>query len=596
MKKLIVILMSLLLLCGCAAQQAQDAAPVTVEDTQAPTQEMLVSLYDEDSEVEKQASGAVRAYPLGDGIYTDLVVLGERLLVVSASGDITLLQGDEGQIVATEATDLTRTEKGLPIVTTGQGAGYYIPQTAEVVLLDPNLLEIARVPMPEDIQGEPVILLQRNEVFYCTPGQIRAMDIQTGVSRLVRSHSCAQQQLIGGYFNDTVLGCRITDEQGVQKIIYLYTENGEEVAEDTTLGTLYTLGTSYYALRSDGSQTQILFGDADGETMCLETEPEGLIPALPLGGAVRCVGDETGLTLSFYDFAAGSRSAEISLPGLTMPIATAADETGFWFIIDQVLYRWDPASSPVEDDTNYVSQLYTQQNPDTQGIARCQSRVEELKTAYGIDLRIWTDATAETDDIACEPEYRVSSIDKALDSMEELLKQLPEGFLATTGNLRVSLVRSVNDAQEPGLYWQGSTCCVLIPSETAAEGFLWGLGCAIDARVLGNSRELDGWDSLNPRSFEYTYDYEENAARENAEDYLDDFVDVKAMSFPTEDRARVFMAAMLPDNAELFQKDTLQDKLERLCKGIREAYNSEDDTTVFPWEQYLEEPLAPEED
>lgn len=593
MKKLIVVFMSLLLLCGCAAGEKQAAAPSDTQETEETIQDVLVSLYDAGSQVEKQTSGAVRAYPLGDGIYTDLVTLGQRLLVVSAGGDITLLQGEEGQIAATEATDLVRTENGLPLRTSSQGAGYYVPESGEVVLLDANLLEIGRVPMPEDIQGDPVILLRRNEVFYCTTDQIRAMDIQTGISRLVRSHSCVSQQLTGSYFEDTVLGCRITDEQGRERIIYLYADTGTEVQEDTALGTLYTEGTAYYALRTDGNQTQILFGNADGETMCLETEPEGLVPALSLGGAVRCAADEAGLVLTFYDFSAGTRSAEVSLPGLTMPIATAADSTGFWFIIDQMLYRWDPACSPTGDETSCVSQLYTQQSPDTQGLEQCQKRVEELK-AYGIDLRIWTEAVSDTGSYACQPEYRVSFTENALTELEEILKQLPEQFLATTGSIRVCLVRSVAEGV-PVQYWQGNTCCIIVPTEQAAEGFLWGLGYGIDARVLGNSRELDTWDNLNPRSFEYTYDYAENAAREDSGEYSDDFVDLTAMSFPTEDRARIFMAAMQANNAELFAKETLQEKLLCLCEGIREAYNLEDSTTVFPWEQYLEEPLAADE-
>ncbi|MBQ6839123.1 MAG: hypothetical protein IJO45_00325 [Oscillospiraceae bacterium] len=593
MKKLIVVL-SCLLLCGCAANQEQAELPSTTEKAAEPTQEVVVSLYDADSAVEKESAGAVRAYPLGDGIYTDLCVMGDKLLVVSSSGDITILKGEQGQIVATEATDLSHTEAGLPLWTSPKGAGYYVPESAEAVLLDPQLLELARIPMPGDIQGDPVILLQRNEVFYCTAGEIRAMDIQTGISRLVRSHSCASQQLTGSYFNDTVLGCRITDEQGAEKVIYLYADTGTVVAEDITLGTLYTEGTAYFAMRSDDQQTQILFGQADGETMCLETEPEGLTAALALGGAVRCTADEAGLTLSFYDFTAGTNSAEVVLPALTVPMATVADGDAFWFIIDQTLYRWDPAKSATGDDTNYVSQLYTQQNPDTQGLEQCQKRVEELKN-YGIDLRIWTDATADTGEYTCQPEYRVSTTEQALTQLEEVFKQLPEGFLATTGSIRVSLVRSVGEENVPVQYWQGNTCCVIIPAEQAVTGFLWGLGHGIDARVLGNSRALDAWNQLNPGSFAYTYDYAANAVREDGEKYLDDFVDLTAMSFPTEDRARVFMAAMLPGNEELFQKETLQDKLLCLCEGIREAYNLEDNTTVFPWEQYLQEPLAAEE-
>lgn len=594
MKKLIVIFIGLALLCGCAANTQQTQTPASTEQATAPTQEAAVSLYDEGSAVEKASSGAVRAYPLGDGLYTDLFTMADKLLVVSSSGDITMLRGERGEVVATVATDLTHLETGLPLWTSQKGAGYYLRETGEVVMLDANLLELSRIPVPKDMVGDPVILLERNEVFYCTANEIRAMDIQTGISRLVRSHSCASQQLTGSYFDDTVLGCKITDEQGVEKTIYLYTDTGTVVAEDTTLGTLYTNEKAYYAVRTDAQHTQILFGQADSETMCLETDPQGLTQALAMGGAVRCTSDENGLTLSFYDFTTGTNSAKVVLPEMVAPIATVAAEDAFWFVIDQSLYRWDPAQSATGDDTSYVSLLYTQQNPDTAGLEQCQTRAQELK-AYGIDLRIWTDAVADTGDYACQPEYRVGATEKALTQLKEILKQLPEGFLTTTGSIRLSIVRNVGENNVPVQYWQGNTCCIIVPTEQVAEGFLWGLGYGIDARVLGNSRKLDGWNSLNPRSFEYTYDFAKNAAREDAEDYLDDFVDVTAMSFPTEDRARVFMAAMLPDNAELFQKETLQDKLLCLCEGIREAYNLEDDTAVFLWEQYLTEPLAAEE-
>jgi len=592
-KKLIVILLGLAMLCGCAANVEQ--VPAATERSTAPTQERAVSLYDADSAVEKASSGAVRAYPLGDGLYTDLFTMDDKLLVVSSSGDITMLRGDKGEVVATVATDLTHLETGLPLWTSDKGAGYYVRDTGEVVLLDVNLMELSRMPLPKDMVGDPVILLQRNEVFYCTANEIRAMDIQTGISRLVRSHSCTSQQLTGSFFDDTVLGCRIADEQGGEKVIYLYTDTGTVVAEDTTLGTLHTAGTAYFATRADAQNTQILFGNADSETMCLEAEPQGLTQALAMGGAVRCTSDESGLTLSFYDFTTGTNSAKVELPELVTPIAAVAAEDAFWFVIDQNLYRWDPAMSPTGDETSYVSQLYTQDNPDVRGLEQCQERVEAMK-AYGIDLRIWTDATADTGDYTCQPEYRVGTTENALVALEEILKQLPEEFLSTTGSIRLSVVRSVGENNVPVQYWQGNTCCIIVPTEQAAEGFLWGLGYGIDARVLGNSRELDGWNSLNPRSFEYTYDYEKNAAREDAEDYLDDFIDQTAMSFPTEDRARVFMAAMLPGNEELFQKETLQEKLLCLCEGIREAYNLEDDTTVFPWERYLSKPIAAEED
>ena len=595
MKKLIVILGCLLLLCGCAAKPEQTQP---LEDTQQATQAMeqpVASLYDENSKIEKATSGAVRAYPLGDGIHTDIIMMADKRMILSTGGDITLLQTPQCQITATQATDLARTENGLPVWTSDQGLCYYVPETREVVMLDGNLLELSRIPMPEDAQGYPVVLPQRNEVFYCTADQIRAIDTQTGISRLVRSHSCASQQLTGAYFDDTVIGCRITDQQGVERVVYLNADTGKEVAEDLKLGSLYTQGEDYFALRRDGNRTQVLFGNSGSETMCLETEAQGLLPALSLGGAVRCTDGEDGLTLEYYDFETGKRSAEITISDLTMPIAAADDGVGFWFIVDQTLYCWDPALSAVEDSTNYVSQLYTQDNPDSQGLELCTQRAQSLQETYGVEIRLWTDATQDTGAYVCQPEYRVNTLTKALDGMESVLKALPAEFLTTSGSVRVSLVSSISDSQNPVLYWQGSSCCLIVPAEAATEGFLWGLGNAIDARLHGNSRRLDSWDDLNPRGFEYTYDYGANAERQDAEKYQDHFVDRTAMSFPTEDRARIFMAAMMDNNAELFQKEALQDKLVSLCKAIREACNLEQSTTVFPWEQYLQEPIAAKE-
>ena len=592
MKKPIVILLAPVLLCGCAANVERTAPTDPTQATAEPAQADMVSLYDGDSAAEKDSSGAVKAYPLGDGSYTDLFAMGDKLLVVSAGGDITMLQGDEGQIVATVAA--TPSEDGLHLWTSQNGAGYYVRESGEVVLLDGGLRELFRIPMPKDMVGDPVILLQRNEVFYCTASEIRAMDIQTGISRLVRSHSCASQQLIGGYFGDTVVGCRIADEQGNEKVIYMYADNGTVVAEDPTLGTLHTVGMQYFAIRTDDTHTQVLFGDAQSETMCLETDHEGLTQALALNGAVRCSADENALTLDFYDFASGTNSAKVVLPQMGLPVTAVAMEDAFWFVVDKTLYRWDPAMSATGDETNYVVQLYTQQNPDTDGLALCQSRAEELE-AYGIDLRIWTDATADTGDYTCQPEYRVGATENALTRLEEVLKLFPEGFLATTGSIRLSVVRTVGQENVSVQYWQGNTCCIIVPTERVAEGFLWGLGCGLDARLLGNSRKLDNWNSLNPDGFEYTYDYGKNTAREDSEKYLDAFVDAVAMSYPTEDRARLFAAALASGNEELFAKEILQEKLLCLCKAIREAYHAEKDTQIFPWELYLSEPIAAKE-
>lgn len=59
------------------------------------------------------------------------------------------------------------------------------------------------------------------------------------------------------------------------------------------------------------------------------------------------------------------------------------------------------------------------------------------------------------------------------------------------------------------------------------------------------------------------------------------------MTFPKEDRARIFENAMLPGNAELFASQTMQRKLRAVCESIRDAYGLRKWEETFPWEQYL---------
>ena len=59
------------------------------------------------------------------------------------------------------------------------------------------------------------------------------------------------------------------------------------------------------------------------------------------------------------------------------------------------------------------------------------------------------------------------------------------------------------------------------------------------------------------------------------------------MSYPTEDRARILEYAANPGNEALFVPPVMQQKLRRICQGIREAFSLTDDPDTFLWEQYL---------
>ena len=259
------------------------------------------------------------------------------------------------------------------------------------------------------------------------------------------------------------------------------------------------------------------------------------------------------------------------------------------------MYRWDVAMTAVADETVYTELRYTRENPNTEGLAQCQSRLQKLRDTYGISLYIWQEAAEQTADYTAEEEYRVSVTNDALDQIEALLQQFPENFVKDMGDVSFYMVKELEDGQPHKQYWEGASCRVAFSTKEPAKSFLIGLGAALDTKILGNSREFDDWDKLNPKGFKYTYDYEKNAQRETVKKYLDAFINQDSMSFPTEDRSRIFAYAILPEGAEYFTHDDLQDKLIRVCEGIREAFDWEESTTIFPWEQYLEKPIAKEE-
>ena len=66
----------------------------------------------------------------------------------------------------------------------------------------------------------------------------------------------------------------------------------------------------------------------------------------------------------------------------------------------------------------------------------------------------------------------------------------------------------------------------------------------------------------------------------------------QAMQTVTDDRARTFLAAMEEGNEDLFKTEIMQKKLLLLCRGIRDAWGLKKSTEIFPWDQYLTEPIA----
>jgi hypothetical protein len=309
-----------------------------------------------------------------------------------------------------------------------------------------------------------------------------------------------------------------------------------------------------------------------------------------------------GLELTYYDLATGKCTAKTVLPGVQNPIAFCGSGSEIGLLATDTataahaLYRWDITKSAVAEEAVYIGPLFTAENPDTEGLAECRTLADSYQSQYGVKLLLWQDAVQTTGGYTLTPEYQPQVIQEMLEQLQPVLTLFPASFLQKTveaGWIRIALVRSIAGGEDWVQFWEGGDCWIILSTDTdIAASALQGIAYGIDSHVLGNSRELDTWAELNPKDFAYTYSAHVagNAAYVSGENRA--FADMRSMTYPHEDRCRIFYYATLPDMADMFKSPIMQAKLLRLCKGIREAYNLQKKTETYIWEQYLDTSLA----
>lgn len=593
MKKCFCVLLAvLLLLPGCKKKSAQ-------QTTQPAAEPATNGLYDPAHPVEQQTVGAIRAYPLGGNDYAGITVMGSKLLLLKDDGTARVLQGENCEVLAEGNVGLASFD-GTDHSVSAQGIAVYQHDTKEVVLMNPQLQEVNRFALPQDIQGEPVISLESNEIFYCHAGEIRALNLENSVPRLIKSHIVSDQTLTGCYFDGTVIRCETTDAEGTEAVLYVSAENGLTLSQDPNVFTLETFGSHYFIRRTDNTVVQNIVGTLENgaRSLSLQEADEAVFSeALAMNGIVSYRMSETGVELSFHDLTLEQTTAQILLTDMQAPVAIAADKQYVWIIVQegdqQVLYRWDVTLSALTETVPVIAPLYTALAPDTQGLESCGDVADQFHSDYGVRIRIWEDAVPDSGEYTVVPEHQPAVITSMLTQLEPVLQQFPESFLRKTvrsGWIRIGLVRSIDDGKAWVQYWEDGDCCILISSRAdVSQAFLEAVGYGIDSCVIGNSRDYDNWDTLNPEGFTYgaeEYDPAILAGETRA------FVNEASLGSPSEDRRQLFIAAVTEGNEELFTSEIMQNKLRRMCEGIREAYGLENKKELYFWEQYLQEPMV----
>lgn len=609
--RLLPLLLCCLLLAGCgtgisAQTLSTEEAPIPSE---APQRSSTPQVY---------YDGALQVSSPGISNAAGLYAMGNRLLVLSGTEATTLTLLSEDDLTPVAAVTLSfLLDPEDPSLRFGDGyLSYYDPVERETVVLDASLQEVSHIPAPEGLQGVPILSGDRNALYYCTADGIRVWDLETGLRRRIKEMTFPGQTLTGLALNDTVLTCAIASD-------------GRSTLLSANNGSLLYEAAGEISLSGQDGRYCLSIPMGLGQALLCGEENSSPLLFLPEHAASKCfflrycAGAVTHINqgenrLDYYDLSTGLRTSALTLGANLIPIAVADKASGEIYFLAEIedihsciLLRWEVSAGnalAVEDEKSYLAAYQTADNPDHTTAAQCSAYASQLSRKYGITILIGDDATrVQPWDFSLEPETQPGILLRELQNLEKRLSQFPDALLPQTAShftsLNLCIVRSVTGTAESGntepatgvQFLDGTDAYVVITAGKYAEQALYHeLFHAMETHILTGSSALDQWNNLNPQEFSYTYGVSDTV--EYPDTWLSGenqaFLDTYAMTFPKEDRSRIFEAAMQPGNKETFRPWILQRKLKTICQGIREAYGFTKSPESYPWEQYLDQSLA----
>lgn len=612
MKRLIPLLLLAALLCGCnSAEQSGElsettiaATEISVQDTTAPSEEAT-----EPPTLPSTVADSITTYTLSGGNCAGILRFGEdSYALLTTDGQMSLLSGEDLLIENTRDLGCSLSSDDPSILVKDDQISYYDSSAASYITLGKNLTQISAITIRDQITAGPIMSPDFSTIYYCTADGIRALDMATGNSRLLRQEHQTILSLDGLLFEGTNLSyTRQTGENSTQ-VCFVRTSDGSQTYVADLDGELATWGDSYAAVMHldlpMGSFRQILTGSLDGTIQDLDVDDTWDTILFPgEGTALLQTVTEEGVKMDLYDLNEGVLRASRVFPGQAEPFPHAwieGDDVWLWNGSESLLHRWDTAQDPA-DGACLLKAHYTLSQPDETGLEQCDLRAQALSDTYGISISLTESSNRTTGvDYSGYPDYRPEQYLTALNQLHEILEQFPKELLRQLGADGKLVIELVDDYDPTFTNYTGTGELVfgsprvirVSICQDLREIFCHELYHAMELVIQSQSKKLEDWSDLNPSRFEYSGSYAAWASGEYAEsEYLEegdnDFADDYCLVSSREDRAQTFLYAMMEGQEARFESKTMQKKLELICEAIRETFGLEDSTEVFAWEQYL---------
>lgn len=368
-----------------------------------------------------------------------------------------------------------------------------------------------------------------------------------------------------------------------------------------------------WLLRRDGADGEYLL--TDGETSASFTWEDSAVTLLSPRQHLLLT-DDSGRALQLYD----TQGRFIS--GCDLPreeYATAGTDlvwSGYWdgyFFTDTVdgtcrLMFWDIAPETQGEDLPMLP-LEQAQEPQRVLEDALYERAEALSRRFGVKILIGEQCSSEYTHYNTYPLTDPMFVGEALDVLEECMGRYPEGFFRQLphgpfGYIQLELVGALmlkegteNQPGDAAAFVQEREGYLLM----ALDGFLLRpdtlyheFSHMIDRRLAWDARiredalfSEEGWLARQPEGFAFAMSYTdmpEETLRYVETGYFDYYY---SMTYPTEDRATLFAAAMTRAHL-LAEWPGMQKKLDYYARCIRDCFDTEGWPEVAPWEQALQ--------